>query len=81
MADEHVRVRAIVREELAKVSPKPNDSTLYQHVQSLIRNAAHNSLRELQISQVNPRINTSSSSTPTVERKKKEHKQQWQSKL
>ena len=64
MADEHVR--AIVREELAKVSPKPNHFTLYQHAKSLIRSAAHKSTRELQISHVNPRINSNSSSTPTV---------------
>ena len=57
----------IVREELAKVSPKSNHSTLYQHAQSLIRSGAYNSVRELQISHVNSRINSSSSSTPTVE--------------
>ena len=64
MADEHVH--AIVREELAKVSPKPNHSTLYQHAKSLIKSAAHKSAQELQISHVNPRINSSSSSTPTA---------------
>ena len=62
MADENVR--AIVREELAKVLPKSNHSTLYQHAQSLIRSAAHNSARE--ISHVNPGINSSSSSTLTA---------------
>ena len=62
MADENVR--AIVREELAKVSPKSNHSTPYQHAQSLIRSAAHNSARE--ISHVNPGINSSSSSTLTA---------------
>ena len=64
MADEHVGTTA--REELAKVSPKPNHSTLYQHAQSLIRSTAHNSARELQISHVNSRIIISSSSTPTI---------------
>ena len=65
MADDD-QVRAIVREELAQVSPRPNHSTLYQHGQSLIGSTAYNSVRELQISHVNPRINSSSSSTPTL---------------
>ena len=41
MADEHVR--AIVREELAKASPKPNQASLYKHTQRLIRDAARTS--------------------------------------
>ena len=61
MTDEYLRT--IVREKLAKASPRPNHSTLYQHAQSLIRNAAHYSVRELQILHENAGINSSSSST------------------